>query len=81
MTLTGANGDQIYLVYSGSAPFPAPGTEGSIIVADIDFEVTGGTGRFEGATGGGEMTAYIVFAGFGVPAWPARWVWEGTVTL
>lgn len=77
MTLVAANGDEVNVAYTGTAPFPAPGTE--IIVADIDFEILGGTGRFEGATGRGDMTGYIVFAGFGEPVWPASWVWTGTI--
>jgi len=77
MTLAAANGDEVSITYSGAAPFPGPGTE--VIVVEMDFEVVGGTGRFAGATGGGEMTGYIVFAGFDAPVWPASWVWEGTI--
>lgn len=77
MTLTSASGDKVYLDYTGSAPFPGPGT--TVIVAHIDFAIVGGTGRFVNATGGGEMTAYITFAGFETPVWPARWVWSGEV--
>jgi hypothetical protein len=78
MTLVAANRDEVSITYSGSAPFPGPGTE--VIVVDIDFEIVGGTGRFADASGGGEMTAYIVFAGFEEPVWPASWVWEGTIS-
>jgi hypothetical protein len=77
MTLVAANGDKVAIEYTGSAPFPGPGT--TVIEAKIDFEVVGGTGRFLHASGGGKMTAYITFAGFENPVWPARWVWSGQI--
>jgi hypothetical protein len=76
MTLVAANGDELYFEYSATGgPLPMPG---EVIVIDTDFEITGGTGRFEGAQGGGDMTAYVVFAPL-EPAWPGTWVWEGTI--
>ncbi len=77
MTLVSASGDKVFIEYTGSAPFPGPGT--TVIVAHTDFDIVGGTGRFVGATGGGEMTGYITCAGFGNPSWPARWVWSGQI--
>ena len=78
MTLTAANGDQVDITYTGVAPFPIPGVT-EVIIVHIDFQIVGGSGRFDGATGGGEMTAYVVFQGFADPSWPARWVWSGTI--
>lgn len=75
MTMQAANGDKVSITYTGSAPFPGPDTK--IIVVHVDFHITGGTGRFSHASGGGEMTAYITFQGFEDPAWPARWVFKG----
>ena len=77
MTMVSASGDKVFVEYTGSAPFPGPGT--TVIVVHIDFHIVGGTGRFTGATGGGEMTAYITFEGFTNPVWPARWVWNGQI--
>jgi hypothetical protein len=77
MTLIAADGDRVFMTYAGTAPFPGPGTE--VIVATMEFEIVGGTGRFTDASGGGDMTGYIVFAGFDVMVWPASWVWEGTI--
>ena len=77
MTLTAENGDMVYLTYSGVAPFPGPDTD--VIVADLEFMVTGGTGQFLGATGKGDMTGYVDFPGFDVPVWHAMWVWHGTI--
>jgi hypothetical protein len=77
MTMVAANGDKVFIEYTGSAPFPGPDT--TVIVVHIDFQIVGGTGRFAGATGGGEMTAYVMFAGFGNPVSPATWVMKGQV--
>ncbi len=76
-TFVAANGDEIYFDYNGSAPFPGEGT--TVIVATTVFEITGGTGRFADATGSGELIGYVTFEGFGVPEWPASWVWNGTI--
>ena len=78
MTLVAANGDEVIIHYWGSAPFPIPGVT-EFIDVDLDFVIVGGTGRFEGATGGGEMQARAVFEGFMDPAWPASWHWDGTI--
>lgn len=77
MTLTSAQGDQVWIEYVGSAPFPGAGT--TVIEATIQFDIVGGTGRFEDAVGGGTMAASIVFEGFEDPAWPATWSWSGTI--
>jgi hypothetical protein len=78
MTLTSDSGDEVAIEYSGSAPFPIPGVT-EVIVVHIDFVVVDGTGRFEGATGGGVITAHVVFQGFEDPSWPATWVWDGAM--
>ena len=78
MTLVAANDDEVLIHYWGSAPFPIPGVT-EIIEVDLDFEIVGGTGHFDGAIGGGVMTAQIVFEGFLEPAWPAAWQFVGTI--
>ena len=53
MTVTGPNGDQLWLAYAGHFLF-TPGDNPEVGVSDISFTtitVTGGTGHFEGATG------------------------------
>ena len=72
MALVAANGDRVFITYEGTA---SPPNADGIIVADVDFVIIGGDGRFEGATGGGDMTALIVFEGFGDPEWAASWTW------
>jgi hypothetical protein len=55
---TGANGDQLSVAYSGQV---SPTGSPSVFAVDLDLTVTGGTGRFAGAsgnmTGVGESTA------------------------
>lgn len=51
MTLVAANGDQVWIEYSGSAPSPGP--DKKVIVVDLDFTIVGGTGRFTDASGAG----------------------------
>ena len=79
MTLVAANGDKVFMDYDGTAPFGPSWVVGTVIVCDIDFSITGGTGRFADATGDGDMIGYVTYAGFGVGVWPAYWVWEGTI--
>ena len=52
MKLVAANGDEVWIAYSGSAPFPVIGVPSTIVVA-VDFTIVGGTGRFAHASGGG----------------------------
>ena len=77
MTLVAANGDELYLQYEGTAPFPDESTV--VIVAMLDFAITGGTGRFANASGSGDLIAYVDFEGFEDPSWAARWVWSGAI--
>lgn len=58
-----------------SPPDPATG----VIVSESQFTITGGSGRFEGATGAGVLTAYFVFEGIGDPEWPITFAREGTL--
>jgi hypothetical protein len=76
-TFTAANGDKIFTTYTGSAPYPEPGTD--FVVGVTHNTVTGGTGRFEGATGHLEVTGRIQFQGFDDMSWPGTWTWTGTI--
>jgi hypothetical protein len=49
VTLSAANGDQLFLTNSGQDCFDAAGN----IVGNATFTITGGTGRFDGASGTG----------------------------
>ena len=79
MVLTAANGDQVFLDYSGPCtPFPPPTPD---ITCDLAAEVTGGTGRFEGATGEADLTAHVIYPGTPGPGpWEAHFAWEGWIS-
>jgi hypothetical protein len=77
MALVAANGDEVYIEYAGFAPGPDPDT--GIIHVELDYMIVGGSGRFDGAHGGGEMTAEVVFEGFDDFEWPATWSWTGRI--
>ena len=78
ITLIAANGDKVYLDYAGVNGPPDPVT--LILISEVDYVITGGTGRFAGASGSGDMTAYVRFDGIGDPEWPVTWVWKGTIS-
>jgi hypothetical protein len=50
-TMTAANGDQLFVEFSGNVNFPPPPETFGTFAGEFSF--TGGTGRFENATGGG----------------------------
>lgn len=77
MTFKAANGDELVTTYTGTAPFPGPGTQ--FIVVHTHNTVTGGTGRFEGATGHIDVTATVEFQGLDDMSWPGTWVWTGMI--
>lgn len=80
MTLVAANGAEVWITYSGYAPFPVLGVPSTIVV-DTDFTIVGGTGRFAHASGGGQSTAYIEFPGvLDLGPWPAHWTWKATIS-
>jgi hypothetical protein len=54
LTLTAANGDELFVQYHATTPFPD--ATGAIHPVGT-FTITGGTGRFANATGGGTLAA------------------------
>lgn len=54
LTLTAANGDKLTASYSGTL-LPVPGANPPVHAINGTFSVTGGTGRFAGARGGGSL--------------------------
>ena len=79
MKLIAANGNEVWMTYSGFAPYPEIGVPGTIVV-DTDFTIVGGTGRFGDASGGGKMTAYVEFPGaFSLGPWRASWTWKAKI--
>jgi hypothetical protein len=57
-TVTATNGDTISIHYFGQSPLPIPDATGHAQLSDnLTFDIVGGTGRYEGASGGGALTA------------------------
>lgn len=54
----GANGDKVYGTYEGTMNFTEFDADGNPIRGQINgqFTITGGTGHFQGASGGGRIT-------------------------
>jgi len=73
-TMTAANADEVWLTYNAETVFPPP-----LIIQEIDMVVTGGTGRFDGASGELSGYAYVEFLGFTVPDWPITFVLSGYI--
>lgn len=77
-TFTAANGDQIFATYTGHviAP-PAP-----LIIEEGELIITGGTGRFEHASGRVPFTVYVnpVSPPTNDARWPIQFVFAGTIT-
>jgi hypothetical protein len=55
MVITAANGDQIFITHTGYAT----DLGNNMLQADFDNNITGGTGRFKGATGSFHSTALV----------------------
>lgn len=77
ITFVAANGDIVRGTYTGTVAPLAP-VEGAEIGGQMHVTVTGGTGRFAGATGHVEMTLAGVLH-FSSPM-TAGWTWEGVLT-
>lgn len=72
--LVAANGDELYFNY-----YTPMVVFGPIIIQEGTFFITGGTGRFAGATGEVFGTVYITNLGMAEPAWPLEIVLSGTL--
>jgi hypothetical protein len=74
MTLTGGNGDSIRLALHGTGCNASPTTQTIV----NSYVVTGGTGRFSGATGSGTETVHSEVTNPAAPTGVARF--EGTLS-
>lgn len=75
-TLTAANGDRLFITIAG-AVLPSDHPDFDFEFSD-PFEIVGGTGRFDGATGGGVTNSLVDFQ-----SQPSRTEhdWSGTLVL
>jgi hypothetical protein len=55
-TFTSTDGAQIFFDYGGTSPLPDITT--GLISEQLEFSITGGTGRFAGASGGGVLRTH-----------------------
>ena len=69
VTLVAANGDELYLSNAGEDRLDPSDPDHIVIRGSGTFRVTGGTGRFAGATGAGTFEVVAGVTGFG-PAGP-----------
>jgi hypothetical protein len=78
LSLYAANGDAVFGTYVGTLD---EYTEvlGEKITFTLHLTITGGDGRFEGATGSAVMKGYAVFEGYDDLSWAWSMSWEGTL--
>ena len=79
MKLVAANDDEVHISYGGECPLVGDLVVGETFSCTIDFEITGGTGRFADAIGGGHGMVYVEFLGLGAPTMPASWIYWGEI--
>jgi hypothetical protein len=77
--LTAANGDAAFGTYAGTID-QYDEVIGAEWLLTVDLTVTGGTGRFEGASGTAVMKVSLIFEGYGVASWPWSASWRGSLT-
>jgi hypothetical protein len=83
MTLIAANGDKIYLTYYGNnGDFDPAAPAGTVFHIPTTFTVTGGTGRFVGASGSGTNIGMLTYPGSleSPDPGPGTWKVTGTIT-
>jgi hypothetical protein len=68
-----ANGDTLTATFVADCPAAGPPTPGTILSCTAEYSITGGTGRFAGATGALHGENHVIFGGIEVAEWPA---WE-----
>jgi hypothetical protein len=78
MTFVAANRDKVFVDFDAH-DVAAVGPDPVLLEITYDFEIIGGTGRFKGATGGGQIMAALEWPGFEPNYWPTTWVIKGTI--
>ena len=73
-TMVAANGHEVSFTYTAETVAPPP-----FIIQEINMVITGGTGRFDGASGELSGHVYIEFLGFTTPDWPVAFVLSGYI--
>lgn len=79
MTFVAANGDKLFADYEAHG-IASVGEKPRLLKITYAFEITGGTGRFKGASGGGRIMADIEWPGFEPNYWPTTLTIKGTIS-
>jgi hypothetical protein len=79
LTLKAANGDEVYIAAATTLTDTASPPAGNNYSESGTYTVTGGTGRFDGATGSGAITGSCT-SSFGNPQAVCTDSWVGTIT-
>lgn len=77
--LIAPNGDAIYGTYTGTLDQYSE-VIGAELISTVHLTITGGTGRFEGATGSAIQEVRVIWEGYADLAWPYSVTWEGTLS-
>lgn len=80
LVLIAADGDRVFGTYVGTMVLPPEMSVGDIITGTIQLTVTGGTGRFEGASGGATMEYWAIFEGWEDYSWAWGASWRGKLS-
>ena len=78
MTFVAENGDSVSAMHEAHDVAPV-GEDPALMEIAYDFEITGGTGRFEGASGGGQLALTMAWPGFDTNYWPTLVIIDGTI--
>jgi hypothetical protein len=70
LVIVGANGDKLYGTYVSHCTPLMPDTPGEVVTCTGEVQITGGTGRFQGASGSMDQLVKITFPGWEAPMWP-----------
>lgn len=80
-TMIAANGDEVYIESEGANLIPTD--KPTVFLVNANFTVTGGSGRFEGAEGGGTLGGQVAFTHFppqpGDPPAPVINIFDGMI--
>lgn len=79
MTFVAENGDSVSAMHEAHNT-PPVGEDPMLMEIAYDFEIVGGTGQFEGASGGGQLALTMAWPGFETNYWPTLVLIDGTIS-
>ncbi len=78
MSFVAENGDSVFATYEAH-DVPPVGEDPTLLQIDYDFEIVGGTGQYDGASGGGQLMGYVAWPGFEPNYWASMIIIDGTI--